>query len=105
MDMIEHSTAEPLPKERRLVARDHARPRASLDAPRVQLWGARKAVMLEIFDAFNVFREGAENNAQGGRGPHSMAFVSNPLKQDACVQLMPKERFTFYQSDLWLRHR
>lgn len=40
---------------------DHARPRTSLDAPHVQP---------------EVFREGAENNARGGRGPLELNLFS-----------------------------
>ncbi len=46
-------------------AGEHARPRVSLDAPRVQPSGA-----------VEVFREGAENNARGGRAPLELNLFS-----------------------------
>ncbi len=45
--------------------------RALLDtAPETVLWGTRDSQYLQLFDASDVFREGAENCARGGRAPH-----------------------------------
>jgi hypothetical protein len=57
-----------------------------LDAPRVQLFGARLFFMsADVFSAFDVFRGGTENCARGGRAP-DLNFVS---------ALNPAGRFRF----------
>jgi hypothetical protein len=49
-------------------------PRALLDAPsRPALRAHGERVGKELFSAYEVFREGAENGARGGRAPHSIS--------------------------------
>ncbi len=50
---------------------EHARPRALLDAPRVQPFAGRGFRTRSGLACATVFREGAEKSARGGRAPIS----------------------------------
>ena len=61
---------------------DGARPpRASRDAPRVPPCGARSFPLgAERFGPLEVFREGVENCARGGRAPRLIVFMRTSVK-------------------------
>src|SRR6185436_7123458 len=72
-------------------------PRVSLDAPRVQPFGAGPPPKrLELFGALGVFREGAENQTRGACDPH-LNFgvrVKSTRGQDAPIARTTADRLT-----------